>query len=149
MEDLCNSEIPNNYGSKHRPSSVMLEKAQLEKLNEISAYYDKYESILGQVQWLCPVCFHWSADCSSSRSTLRCANIIKLADSVNSARKNSMKDRHSIIWNKPLSWASKKRSLLWRKSISICHVICSLIINWWYGSECPVFCAHLDDRSLP
>jgi hypothetical protein len=27
----------------------MLEKAQLEKFNEMSACYDKYESILGQV----------------------------------------------------------------------------------------------------
>ena len=28
----------------------MLEKAQLERFNEMSAYYDKYESILGQVR---------------------------------------------------------------------------------------------------
>lgn len=49
IEDLYNAQLPANYGNHHRASSVVLEKAQLEKLNEISACYEKYESILGQV----------------------------------------------------------------------------------------------------
>jgi hypothetical protein len=49
IEDIYNAQIPNNYGNNHRPSSVTLEKAQLEKFNEMSAFYEKYESILGQV----------------------------------------------------------------------------------------------------
>ena len=49
IEDIYNSQTPNNYGNNHRPSSVMLEKAQLEKFQEMSAWYEKYESILGQV----------------------------------------------------------------------------------------------------
>ena len=56
MEDLYNSQLPVNYGNHHRASSVLLEKEQLEKFNEISACYDKYESILGQVKY----CFHQS-----------------------------------------------------------------------------------------
>jgi hypothetical protein len=41
--------MPNKHGNNHRPSSVLLEKAQLEQFNEMSACYEKYESILGQV----------------------------------------------------------------------------------------------------
>ena len=50
MEELYNAQLPANYGNQHRASSVLLEKEQLEKLQEISACYEKYESILGQVK---------------------------------------------------------------------------------------------------
>jgi hypothetical protein len=49
IEDIYNARTPNHHGNTHRPSSVMLEKAQLEKFNEMSVCYEKYESILGQV----------------------------------------------------------------------------------------------------
>ncbi|CAF5155038.1 unnamed protein product [Rotaria sp. Silwood1] len=49
IEDIYNAQTPNSYGDTHRPSSVMLEKAEMQKFKEISAYYEKYESILGQV----------------------------------------------------------------------------------------------------
>jgi len=49
MEDLYNAQLPTNYENHHRASSVLLEKEQLEKLTEISACYEKYESILGQI----------------------------------------------------------------------------------------------------
>ena len=32
IEDIYNSQLPINYGANHRPSSVTLEKVQLEKL---------------------------------------------------------------------------------------------------------------------
>ncbi len=50
IEDIYNAQLPGNYGNNHRPSSVTLEKEQLEKFNQMSAFYDKYESILGQVR---------------------------------------------------------------------------------------------------
>lgn len=49
IEDIYNAQTPNSYGNVHRPSSVLLEKAQMEKFKEISACYEKYESILGQI----------------------------------------------------------------------------------------------------
>ena len=49
IDDIYNAQLPDNYKNSHRPSSVMLEKAELEKFQQISACYDKYESILGQV----------------------------------------------------------------------------------------------------
>jgi hypothetical protein len=49
IEDIYNAQISNDYQNTHRPSSVALEKTQLEKINEMSACYEKYESILGQV----------------------------------------------------------------------------------------------------
>ncbi len=49
IEDIYNAQLPGNYGNNHRPSSVTLEKEQLEKIHQMSAFYDKYESILGQV----------------------------------------------------------------------------------------------------
>ncbi|CAF5010083.1 unnamed protein product, partial [Rotaria sp. Silwood1] len=49
IEDIYNAQTPNSYGDTHRPASVMLEKAEMQKFKEISAYYEKYESILGQI----------------------------------------------------------------------------------------------------
>ncbi len=49
IEDIYNAQVSNDYRNTHRPSSVALEKTQLEKINEMSACYEKYESILGQV----------------------------------------------------------------------------------------------------
>lgn len=49
IEDVFNGQLSENYENMHRGSSVVLEKAQLEKLVAMSAFYDKYESILGQV----------------------------------------------------------------------------------------------------
>lgn len=49
IEDVFNGQLPVNYENMHRGSSVTLEKAQLEKLTAMSAFYDKYESILGQI----------------------------------------------------------------------------------------------------
>ena len=49
IEDIYNAQMPYDYGTNHRSSAVIHEKAQLEKLQEISACYDKCESILGQV----------------------------------------------------------------------------------------------------
>ncbi|CAF2328061.1 unnamed protein product [Rotaria sp. Silwood2] len=49
IEDIYNAQTPSSYGNNHRPSSVMLEKAELQKFKEISACYEKYESILGQI----------------------------------------------------------------------------------------------------
>ena len=49
MEELYNTQLSINPRNNHRPSSVILEKEQLERLHQISAYYQKYESILGQV----------------------------------------------------------------------------------------------------
>ncbi|CAF1048981.1 unnamed protein product [Rotaria sordida] len=49
IEDLYNAQTPNSYGDSHRPSSVMLEKTEMRKFEEISAPHEKYESILGQI----------------------------------------------------------------------------------------------------
>ncbi|CAF0909171.1 unnamed protein product [Adineta steineri] len=49
IEDIYNAQTPNNYANNHRPSSVILEKANLGKFHEMSACYEKYESILGQI----------------------------------------------------------------------------------------------------
>ncbi|CAF4165425.1 unnamed protein product, partial [Rotaria sordida] len=49
IEDLYNAQTPNSYGDSHRPSSVMLEKTEMRKLEETSAPHEKYESILGQI----------------------------------------------------------------------------------------------------
>ncbi|CAF0781899.1 unnamed protein product [Rotaria sordida] len=50
IEDLYNAQTPGSYGDTHRPSSVMFEKVEMQKFKEeISAYYEKYESILGQI----------------------------------------------------------------------------------------------------
>jgi len=49
IEDVFNGQLSENFENMHRGSSVVLEKAQLEKLVAMSAFYDKYESILGQV----------------------------------------------------------------------------------------------------
>ncbi|CAF2150474.1 unnamed protein product [Rotaria magnacalcarata] len=49
IEDIYNAQTPTSYGNNHRPSSVMLEKAEMEKFQQITACYEKYESILGQI----------------------------------------------------------------------------------------------------
>lgn len=50
MEELYNTHLSINPRNTHRPSSVILEKEQLDKLHQMSIYYEKYESILGQVR---------------------------------------------------------------------------------------------------
>lgn len=50
MEEFYKTQVSDNPGNNHRPSSVLLEKEQLEKIQQMSAYYEKYESILGQVR---------------------------------------------------------------------------------------------------
>ncbi|CAF4949387.1 unnamed protein product [Rotaria sp. Silwood1] len=49
IEDLYNAQTPNSYGDSHRPSSVMLEKFEMQKVEEMPACYEKYESILGKI----------------------------------------------------------------------------------------------------
>ncbi len=85
IEDIINAQLPGNYGNNHRPSSVTLEKEQLEKLNQMSVFYEKYESILGQVQSIdCYLmCRQKITKRISFRFILKCVNIIKLVDLVN------------------------------------------------------------------
>ncbi|CAF4226960.1 unnamed protein product, partial [Rotaria magnacalcarata] len=46
IEDIYNAQTPTSYGNNHRPSSVMLEKAEMEKFQQITACYEKYENSL-------------------------------------------------------------------------------------------------------